>query len=100
MKTIKCGLLPGESQAVVRRLNEPLRAYLERSLGRAVELVVGSSYVATGEALRSGYLDLAYPRPGHLYPAKPQGRFGTVCQADPRRQRRAHFPGGDHRARR
>jgi len=63
MKTIKCGLLPGESQAVVRRLNEPLRAYLERSLGRAVELVVGSSYVATGEALRSGYLDLAYLGP-------------------------------------
>ena len=63
MKTIKCGLLPGESQAVVRRLNESLRAYLERSLGRAVELVVGSSYVATGEALRSGYLDLAYLGP-------------------------------------
>jgi len=62
-KTIKCGLLPGESKAVVERLNEPLRAYLEHCLRRPVELVVGSSYVATGEALRCGAVDLAYLGP-------------------------------------
>ncbi len=60
MKTIKCGLLPGESRPVVERINEPLRAYLERCLDLPVELVVGSNYVATGEALRRGELDLAY----------------------------------------
>lgn len=63
MKTIKCGLLPGESKAVVERLNEPLRAYLEYCLRQPVELVVGSSYVATGEALRCGAVDLAYLGP-------------------------------------
>jgi phosphonate transport system substrate-binding protein len=63
MKTIKCGLLPGESKAVVERLNEPLRAYLEFCLRQPVELVVGSSYVATGEALRCGAVDLAYLGP-------------------------------------
>lgn len=63
MKTIKCGLLPGESRAVVERNNEPLRAYLQRCLGQPVELVVGSNYVATGEALRCGRLDLAYLGP-------------------------------------
>lgn len=63
MKTIKCGLLPGESKAVVERLNEPLRAYLESCLRQPVELVVGSSYVATGEALRCGAVDLAYLGP-------------------------------------
>lgn len=63
MKAIKCGLLPGESKAVVERLNEPLRAYLECCLRQPVELVVGSSYVATGEALRCGAVDLAYLGP-------------------------------------
>ncbi len=63
MKTIKCGLLPGESRPVVERINEPLRAYLERCLDLPVELVVGSNYVATGEALRRGELDLAYLGP-------------------------------------
>jgi phosphonate transport system substrate-binding protein len=63
MKHIKCGLLPGESPPVVRRRNEPLRAYLERRLKRPVELVVGKNYVATGEALCRGELDFAYLGP-------------------------------------
>jgi len=63
MKTIKCGLLPGESRAVVERLNEPLRAHLQQYLGMPVQLVVGENYVATGEALRRGQLDLAYLGP-------------------------------------
>jgi phosphonate transport system substrate-binding protein len=65
MKTnmLKCGLLPGESPPVVLRLNEPLRAYLERRLHMPVELVVGKNYVATGEALRRGMLDIAYLGP-------------------------------------
>jgi phosphonate transport system substrate-binding protein len=63
MDSIKCGLLPGESPSVVRRLNEPLRAYLERRLRVPVELVIGRNYVATGEALRRGALDFAYLGP-------------------------------------
>jgi len=57
------GLLPGESAPTVIRLNEPMRAYLERRLGLPVELVVGSNYAATGEALRFGRLDIAYLGP-------------------------------------
>jgi phosphonate transport system substrate-binding protein len=60
---IKCGLLPGESRAVVERRNEPLRLYLERSLGCRVQLIVGASYVHTGEALRRGEIDIAYLGP-------------------------------------
>ncbi|MDR0701834.1 MAG: phosphate/phosphite/phosphonate ABC transporter substrate-binding protein [Azoarcus sp.] len=63
MDSIKCGLLPGESPPVVRRLNEPLRAWLERRLRMPVELVIGRNYVATGEALRRGALDFAYLGP-------------------------------------
>ncbi|TRW89775.1 phosphate/phosphite/phosphonate ABC transporter substrate-binding protein [Candidatus Methylobacter oryzae] len=57
------GLLPGESAPTVMRLNEPLRAYLEKQLGMPVELVVGANYAATGEALRFGRIDIAYLGP-------------------------------------
>lgn len=57
------GLLPGESAPTVMRLNEPLRAYLEKKLGLPVELQVGANYAATGEALRFGRLDVAYLGP-------------------------------------
>jgi phosphonate transport system substrate-binding protein len=57
------GLLPGESAPTVMRLNEPLRAYLEKRLGIPIKLVVGANYAATGEALRFGRLDIAYLGP-------------------------------------
>ena len=57
------GLLPGESAPTVIRLNEPMRAYLEKRLGIPVEMVVGANYAATGEALRFGRLDVAYLGP-------------------------------------
>lgn len=57
------GLLPGELAPTVMRLNEPLRAYLEKQLNLPVELVVGANYAATGEALRFGRLDIAYLGP-------------------------------------
>ncbi|WP_454918079.1 phosphate/phosphite/phosphonate ABC transporter substrate-binding protein [Xanthobacter sediminis] len=57
------GLLPGESAPTVMRLNEPLRAYLEKKLGIPVELQVGANYAATGEALRFGRLDIAFLGP-------------------------------------
>ena len=60
---LRCGLLPGESTPVVLRMNEPLRLYLQHQLGMPVQLVVGDSYAATGEALRRGQLDIAYLGP-------------------------------------
>lgn len=60
---LKCGLLPGESASVVQRMNEPLRLYLEKQLGIAIEFVIGENYAATGEALRRGELDIAYLGP-------------------------------------
>lgn len=57
------GLLPGESAPTVMRLNEPLRAYLQKSLNMPVELMVGANYAATGEALRFGRIDIAYLGP-------------------------------------
>ncbi|MFB8828426.1 phosphate/phosphite/phosphonate ABC transporter substrate-binding protein [Azotobacter sp. CWF10] len=62
-KKLTIGLLPGESAPTVMRLNEPLRAHLEKTLGMPVELTVGANYAATGEALRFGRIDIAYLGP-------------------------------------
>lgn len=62
-KSLKIGLLPGESAPTVLKLNEPLRAFLEAQLGIPVELEVGTTYAATGEALRFGRIDIAYLGP-------------------------------------
>ncbi len=40
---LRIGLLPTESAPTVIRLNEPLRAYLEKRLSLQVELVVGTA---------------------------------------------------------
>jgi phosphonate transport system substrate-binding protein len=62
-KVLTVGLLPGESAPTVMRLNEPMRAHLEKKLGVPVKLVVGANYAATGEALRFGRIDVAYLGP-------------------------------------
>src|SRR5260221_1961191 len=60
---LRIGLLPGEAALTVIRLNKPLGAYLERRLQMPVELIVGTDYAATGEALRFGRIDIAYLGP-------------------------------------
>jgi phosphonate transport system substrate-binding protein len=54
----------------------PLRAYLERKLGREVELIIPANYNATVEALGNGSLDIAYL--GGLTYAKARARYGAV----------------------
>lgn len=91
-KKLTIGLLPGESAPTVMRLNEPLRAHLEKTLGMPVELTVGANYAATGEALRFGRIDIAYLGPvtyilqsqrAHLEPfARPShAQVGPTFQA-------------------
>jgi phosphonate transport system substrate-binding protein len=57
------GLLPSEAPETILRLNEPLRAYLQKRLGMPVELRVGSTYVAVGEDLQLGRAGIAYLGP-------------------------------------
>ena len=90
------GLLPGESAPTVMRLNEPLRAYLEKRLNVKVELVVGANYAATGEALRFGRLDVAYLGPVTYILRSRKRQTGALRAADPR-ERGADIQGGHHR---
>src|SRR5262249_52115773 len=66
----------------------PLKAYLERTLGRPVDLVIPTNYNATVEALGNGSLDFAYL--GGLTYIKAHALYGVV----PLFQRTSvlHFP--------
>jgi phosphonate transport system substrate-binding protein len=57
---LKVALLPDESPSTVIANNEKLKEYLERELGRKVELVVTTDYSSMIEAVLHGRVDLAY----------------------------------------
>ncbi|WP_020176529.1 phosphate/phosphite/phosphonate ABC transporter substrate-binding protein [Methyloferula stellata] len=53
-------LLPDENAATVIKNNQGLKAYLEATLGRPIELVVTTDYSSMIEAMRFGRVDVAY----------------------------------------
>jgi phosphonate transport system substrate-binding protein len=57
---LKVALLPDENAATVIKQNKPLEAYLEKKLGKKIELVVTTDYSSMIEAMRFGRLDMAY----------------------------------------
>lgn len=58
--TLRVGLVPNRNPETVRAQYEPFRAYLQRRLGRSVELFVATDYAGTVEALLNNRLDIAY----------------------------------------
>ena len=57
---LKVALLPDENASTVIKNNRPLELYLEKQLGKKIELVVTTDYSSMIEAMRHGRLDLAY----------------------------------------
>ena len=57
---LKVALLPDESPGTVIANNQKLKEYLERELGRKIEIVVTTDYSTMIEAARHGRIDLAY----------------------------------------
>ncbi len=58
--TLRVALLPDENAATIIKQNEPLKNYLEKTLGKKVELIVTTDYSSMIEAMRFGRLELAY----------------------------------------
>ena len=58
--TLKVALLPDENASTVIKNNRPLQIYLEKELGKNIELIVTTDYSSMIEAMRHGRLDLAY----------------------------------------
>lgn len=74
---LRIGMVPdaGATQVSIEQ-KAPLKAYLEKALGRPVELVIPTNYNATVEGLGNGSLDVAYL--GGLTYVKAHARYGVV----------------------
>lgn len=59
-ETLKVALLPDENASTVIKNNRPLQVYLEKELGKKIEIIVTTDYSSMIEAMRHGRLDLAY----------------------------------------
>jgi phosphonate transport system substrate-binding protein len=74
---LRIGMIPdaGATQVSVEQ-KAPLRAYLEKALGRPVQLIIPTNYNATVEGLGNGSLDAAYL--GGLTYVKAHERYGAI----------------------
>jgi phosphonate transport system substrate-binding protein len=57
---LRVALLPDENAATLIQQAQPLKAYLERALGKDIELVVTTDYSSMIEAMRFGRIEIAY----------------------------------------
>jgi phosphonate transport system substrate-binding protein len=58
--TLKVALLPDESPSTIIQNNQALKAYLEKELGKKIELIVTTDYSSMIEAMRFKRIDLGY----------------------------------------
>ena len=57
---LRLALLPDENAATIIQNAQPLKTYLEKRLGREVEIIVSTDYSSMIEAMRFGRIDVAY----------------------------------------
>ena len=86
---IRIGMIPdaGATQVSIEQ-KAPLRAYLEKALGRPVQLIIPTNYNATVEGLGNGSLDVAYL--GGLTFVKAHERYGAIPLVQRRADREFH----------
>jgi phosphonate transport system substrate-binding protein len=59
-KLIRVALLPDENASTIIQNAQPLKLYLEKALGRQVEIIVTTDYSSMIEAMRFGRIEVAY----------------------------------------
>ncbi len=59
-RRLRMALLPDENASTIIQNAQPLRAHLERTLSREIELVVTTDYSSMIEAMRFGRIEIAY----------------------------------------
>lgn len=59
-RRLRVALLPDENASTIIQNAQPLRAHLERTLGRQIEIVVTTDYSSMIEAMRFGRIEIAY----------------------------------------
>lgn len=78
-ETLKVALLPDENASTVIKNNKPLEIYLEKELGKKIELVVTTDYSSMIEAMRHGRIDMAYFGPLSYVLAKQKSDIETFA---------------------
>ncbi|NQW83545.1 MAG: phosphate/phosphite/phosphonate ABC transporter substrate-binding protein [Alcaligenaceae bacterium] len=58
--TLRVALLPDENATTLIQNAQPLKAYLERTLNKKIELIVTTDYSSMIEAMRFGRIEVAY----------------------------------------
>ena len=58
--TLRVALLPDENAATIIQNAQPLKDYLEKTLGKKVEVIVTTDYSSMIEAMRFGRIEVAY----------------------------------------
>ena len=75
---LKVALLPDENAATVIQNNKGLVDYLEKKLGKGIELIVTTDYSSMIEAMRFGRIDVAYFGPASYTIAKDKMQGGEL----------------------
>ena len=75
---LKVALLPDENVATIIQDNKPLASYLEKRLGKEIELIVTTDYSSMIEAVRFGRIDIAYFGPASYTIAKDKMQGGEI----------------------
>ena len=57
---LRVALLPDENASTLIQNAQPLKAYLEKTLGKEIEIVVTTDYSSMIEAMRFGRIEVAY----------------------------------------
>jgi phosphonate transport system substrate-binding protein len=57
---LRVALLPDENASALIKKNEGLKTYLEKEIGKPIELIVTTDYSSMIEAMRRGRIELAY----------------------------------------
>ncbi|MEM8837185.1 MAG: phosphate/phosphite/phosphonate ABC transporter substrate-binding protein [Pseudomonadota bacterium] len=76
--TLKVALLPDENAATVIQDNKGLADFLEKELGKKIELIVTTDYSSMIEAMRFGRIDIAYFGPASYTIAKEKMQGGDL----------------------
>jgi phosphonate transport system substrate-binding protein len=59
-KTLRVALLPDENASTIIQNAQPLKAHLEKTLNKSIDLVVTTDYSSMIEAMRFGRIEIAY----------------------------------------
>ncbi len=85
---IRVALLPDENASTIIQNAQPLKKYLEQTLGKTIEIIVTTDYSSMIEAMRFGRIEVAYFGPLSYVLAKSKALASRLSPSAFQRDRR------------